>query len=206
MRAHTRLVVILTVSVAGAGIGVGCRLLEPPPPTADFVLQPHPGQPTGVFTPARSTLGAVVNDFLNRRPPARQPIEFPHDVHAGKQIACETCHEGVASGPVAGLPSVRTCMICHEAIATDRPRIQQITAWRDKGIDLAWQRVYGFALEDHVRFDHAPHIRAKVECATCHGNIGGMTVAEPAVEHTMGFCVNCHRERQASVDCLTCHF
>ena len=31
--------------------------------------------------------------------------------------------EGVATGPVAG-PSV-TCMICHAAIATDRPRIQQ---------------------------------------------------------------------------------
>ena len=42
---------------------------------------------------------------------------------------------------------------------------------REKGIDLAWQRVYGFTREAHVRFNHAPHIRAKVECATCHGDI-----------------------------------
>ena len=97
-------------------------------------------------------------------------------------------------------------MICHAAIATDRPLIQQITAMSEKGIDLAWQRVYGFSNDDHVRFNHAPHIRAKVECATCHGNVGEQTVAQRSVEHTMGFCVNCHNERKASVDCLTCHF
>ena len=186
--------------------GVGCRLFEPAPSDRAVGLPPIPGQIDGVFTTARPTFGEALNDFLNRRPAAVQPIEFPHNIHVGKEIACEYCHEGVDKGPVAGLPSVRTCMICHDAIATDRPRIQQITALRDKGLDLAWQRVYGFAPEDHVRFNHAPHLRAKVECATCHGNVAEMTVAEPVVEHTMGFCVNCHNERQASVDCLTCHF
>ena len=58
----------------------------------------------------------------------------------------------------------------------------------EKGIDLAWQRVYGFSSVDHVRFNHAPHIRAKVECATCHGNVGEQTVAQRSVDHTMGFC------------------
>ena len=57
---------------------------------------------------------------------------------------------------------------------------------RDKGIDLAWQRVYGFANEDHVKFNHAPHIRAKVECSTCHGNIAEQTVAQRNVEHDDG--------------------
>jgi len=191
--------------VAFAG-SVGCRWFEPAPSTTGSTLPLLPGQATGVFTTARPTFGAAVDDFLNRRPEAQQPIEFPHNIHVGKEIACEVCHEGVATGPVAGLPSVRTCMICHAAIATDRPRIQQITALSEKGIDLAWQRVYGFSNDDHVRFNHAPHIRAKVECATCHGNVGEQTVAQRSVEHTMGFCVNCHNERKASVDCLTCHF
>ena len=149
---------------------------------------------------------AVLDDFLNRRPAATQPLEFPHNTHIGKEISCDTCHEGVNTGPVAGLPSVKTCMICHESIATDRPRIQQITAMRDKGIDLAWQRVYGFSEQDHVKFNHAPHIRAKVDCANCHGNMAEQTVAEVKVDHTMGFCVNCHNEKKAPVDCLTCHF
>ena len=185
---------------------VGCRLFAPPAPPVDSATPALPGQSTGVFTTARPTFGAALDDFLNRRPVAQQPIEFPHNIHVGKEIMCEVCHEGVATGPVAGLPSVRTCMICHAAIATDRPRIQQITAMSEKGIDLAWQRVYGFSNEDHVKFNHAPHIRAKVECATCHGDIGGQTVAQRNVDHTMGFCVNCHNERKASVDCLTCHF
>ncbi len=165
-----------------------------------------PGQPTGIFTTARPTMAAAMDDFLNRRPEAEQPIEFPHNTHISNEIACTVCHEGVDKGPVAGLPSVRTCMICHEAIATDRPRIQQITAMRDKGLDLAWQRVYGFSNDDHVKFNHAPHIRAKVECANCHGNLAEQTVAQRSVEHTMRFCVDCHNERKASVDCLTCHF
>jgi hypothetical protein len=182
-----------------------CRLFEPaasPNPSALPVL---PGQSTGIYTTARPTFGAALDDFLNRRPMAQQPFDFPHNIHVGKKIACDVCHEGVATGPVAGIPGVRACMICHEAIATDRPRIQQIAALSEKGIDLNWQRVYGFAAEDHVRFNHAPHIRAKVECATCHGNVGEQTVAERSVDHTMGFCVNCHNERKASIDCLTCH-
>ena len=206
MRAHTRPVLVVTVCVVALAAGVGCRFYEPALSARDAAPPPLPGQPTGVFTTARPTIGAAVNEFLNRRPAARQPIELPHNVHAGKEIACEYCHEGVDKGPVAGLPAVSTCMICHEAIATDRPRIQAITALRDRGLDLAWQRVYGFANEDHVRFNHAPHIRARVDCATCHGNVAEMTVAQPVVEHTMGFCVNCHNQRKASVDCLTCHF
>ena len=50
----------------------------------------------------------------------------------------------VTTGPVAGLPGVRTCMLCHNSIARDKPRIQQITEMRNKGIDLAWQRVFGY--------------------------------------------------------------
>lgn len=203
MRAHTR--VIFLVAVCVAGIGAGCRWFDAAPPPSQPAQPPLPGQQGGVFTTAHPTVRAAFDDFLNRRPPAQQPIEFPHNVHVAKQIACDYCHEGVAQGPVAGLPSVRTCMICHDAIATDRPRIQQITAMRDKGIDLAWQRVYGFSNEDHVRFNHAPHVRAQIDCATCHGNVAGQTVAERSVEHTMGFCVNCHAERQASIECVTCH-
>lgn len=193
--------------LAAFAASVGCQYTQPTArPSAEVPPVNLPGQASGVFTTARPTFGAAVDDFLNRRPVYQQPLEFPHDIHVGKEIACEFCHEGVDKGSKAGIPGVRTCMICHEAIATDRPRIQQITALRDKGQDIPWQRVYGFSGEDHVRFDHAPHIRAKVECANCHGNVGGMTVAQPVVEHTMRFCVDCHNERKASIDCLTCHF
>ena len=159
-----------------------------------------------VFTPAHRTVGAAVRDYLNIRPTAQQPIPFPHKTHLAKGAECTDCHETVEKGPIAGIPSVKTCMVCHSQIATTKPLIKEVTSYSDKGIDIPWQRVYGFSHEAHVRFNHAPHIRAKVDCATCHGDLKQMTVAERAVDHTMGFCVNCHRQKNAPNDCLTCHF
>ncbi|MEZ5287879.1 MAG: cytochrome c3 family protein, partial [Vicinamibacterales bacterium] len=131
---------------------------------------------------------------------------FSHQLHLSKELLCTDCHDGVERGPVAGLPSVNTCMICHSQIATDRPIIQEITAMQEKGLELAWQRVYGYTREAHVRFEHAPHIRKGVECSTCHGDMTQQTVAQRVVDMDMAYCVNCHKERQASNDCLTCHY
>jgi hypothetical protein len=164
--------------------------------------------PALVFTPAHRTVGRALNDFFGRRPAAVQPIPFPHATHIAKaQLGCtEYCHESATKGPIAGLPSVTTCMICHDAIATDSPLIKQVTAYATGKTDIPWQRVYGFPAPSHVRFNHAPHLRAKVDCATCHGDVAHQTVAARVVDHTMGFCVDCHRTAQASNDCLTCHF
>lgn len=167
---------------------------QPPAPSSD------------VFTPAHETVASAARDFFNVHPAARQPIAFPHKTHIAKQAMCTDCHETVERGPIAGIPSVKTCMICHSQIATDRPLIKEVTSYSDRGIEIPWQRVYGFPRESHVRFNHAPHIRANVDCATCHGDLANMTVAERAVNHTMGFCVNCHRQKNVSNDCLTCHY
>ena len=141
-----------------------------------------------VFTPAHASAAAAVRDFFLIRPAATQPIPFPHKTHVEKAML--KCTE-----------------TCHDSIATDRPLIMKITNdYYKKGLDLPWQRVYGFTPEVHVRFNHAPHIRANVDCATCHGPIAQQTVAERNVDHTMGFCVDCHKARKASNDCLTCHF
>lgn len=200
----TATVIVWLALVAGS---IGCGFVgEPPPPAGRAQLPALPGQGSGVFTTARPTLSAAVNDFFGRRPQPVQPIEFPHNIHVAQEIECITCHEGVATGPRAGIPGLRTCMICHSAIATDRPRIQQITRMSDAGRDLAWQRVFGYTREAHVRFNHAPHVRAQVECATCHGDIGQQTVAQRNVELTMGTCVSCHRQRNAPLECTTCHF
>jgi len=163
--------------------------------------------PEQVFTPAHATVGAAVNDFFGIRPAAVQPFPFPHNTHVAKKIKCtDYCHESVAKSPVAGLPSVRTCMNCHESIATDRPLIKVIADYQKRGMDLSWQRVYGYTHEAHVRFNHAPHIRSKVECSTCHGDIAAQGVAQRNVDLKMGFCVDCHKSRGAPNECITCHF
>jgi hypothetical protein len=167
---------------------------------------PPPQASAAVYSPARATFGQAARDFFSIRPAAQQPIPFPHKTHIAKKAVCTDCHETVEKGPIAGIPSVKTCMICHDQIATDHPLIKQVASYSQKGIEIPWQRVYGFTHEAHVRFQHAPHIRAKVDCAACHGDVANQTVAERVVDHNMGFCVNCHRQKGASNDCLTCHY
>jgi cytochrome c7-like protein len=167
---------------------------------------PSPQVSSSVFTTSHRTAGEAARDFFSIRSKPQQPIPFPHKTHIAKQALCTDCHESVEKGPIAGIPSVKTCMICHSQIATDRPLIKQVASYADKGIEIPWQRVYGFTHEAHVRFQHAPHIRANVDCKACHGDVANQMVAERVVDHNMGFCVDCHRQKNASNDCLTCHY
>ena len=158
--------------------------------------------------PLTPVSGMPARHFLSIKPKPQQPIDFPHKIHtADIGVGCTDCHSGVEKGPRAGIPSINICMSCHEDIgdAAD-PRIQALRDHAKRNEDMAWQRVYGFVEESHVRFNHAPHIRAKVDCANCHGDLTEMTVAQRVVDHTMGFCINCHKQKGASNDCLTCHY
>ncbi len=159
-----------------------------------------------VYTPANRTVGEAVRSHFGARTEPQQPFPFSHKIHLDKELVCTDCHEGVERSPRAGFPSISTCMICHSQVATDAPLIKQLTATYEKGLDLPWQRVYGFTREAHVRFEHAPHIKAGTQCSTCHGNQAQQTVAVRAVDMDMAFCVNCHKQKQASNDCLTCHY
>lgn len=203
MRFHT----VLVCLVAGV-FSAGCRWLDDRPVPVEGAAYTASAQTQGPrLSTAHETFGAAVNDYFWLQPTPTQPIEFPHVTHIEKGLTCtDYCHETVTKGPQAGLPSVNTCLTCHSQIATDKPRIQQITQMQEKGLELVWQRVYQYAPTAHVRFNHAPHMRAKVECTTCHGDIAKQTVAQRNVNVHMGFCVNCHRENNAPNDCLTCHF
>ena len=169
--------------VATVGTGVACQYIGRTSPAAqraaDVVAKAAtlPGQSTGVFTPAHQTFGSAVNDFFWVKPDASQPIEFPHKIHVEKehQAARRTVTRAVTKGPRAGLPSVNTCLVCHASIATDKPLIKQITAMRKRGSTSPGSASTVTREQAHVRFNHAPHIRAKVECATCHGDIAQQT-------------------------------
>ena len=74
------------------------------------------------------TLGRGGERFLRNPPVGHAAVSIPAQRRTSPRRSCctEYCHESVTKGPVAGLPSVKTCMICHESIATDRPLIKQI--------------------------------------------------------------------------------
>lgn len=160
-----------------------------------------------IYSPAHASISDAVSHFFGYRPEAQQPIAFPHNIHVQEvQLECVDCHISVARGPLASIPDIRTCWNCHATAVTDRPEIQKMRDYYDKGQDIPWQRVWGWVEESHVRFNHAPHIRKDVDCSTCHGDLSQMTVATRTVEHTMEFCVTCHKQNNASNDCVTCHY
>jgi len=133
-----------------------------------------------------------------------QPIDFPHNVHAGaKKIPCQYCHTGARRSPVAMIPSVDRCIGCHKIIAADKAEIQKIKGYYERGEPIPWVRI--FTLPDFAFFNHAPHIQAQVKCQMCHGPIETVDRfrQRPAIE--MGWCLKCHREKNVSVDCYICH-
>ena len=192
-------------ALAAAALAVlGLTLMR----TASRAADQTPGTPatSSVFTPAHRDFRDAVMDFFNRHREPVQPIAFTHKVHLANGMHCTDCHVGVDKGPDARIPGVSFCMTCHQVIATDKPEIQKLAAYQKRGEDIPWQRVYDYSPSEHVKFNHAPHIRAGVDCATCHGDMRQRTVAVRTVNMTMGFCLNCHQQRKVSVDCTTCHF
>jgi c(7)-type cytochrome triheme protein len=136
-----------------------------------------------------------------------QPIAFNHEAHAQNNIQCQFCHSGVRNSFAAGIPSVELCMGCHQAVATDSSEIQRLAGYWERQEPIPWQRVY--EQPSYVHFNHSPHIAAGVSCGSCHGDVARMTVAEQAVDMTMGFCLDCHNEQEnkdALDDCAICHY
>lgn len=163
-------------------------------------------QTPAVFTPRHRSVLEAIEEFLDYRPTPKQPIAFTHKVHVANGMECVNCHAGVDTGPDAAIPSVKFCMTCHQVIATDRAEIKKLAAYQARGEEVPWQRVYGYYPSARVQFNHAPHIRAGVACATCHGDMSQRTVAVRSVNLNMGYCLNCHKQRKVSIDCITCHF
>ena len=68
---------------------------------------------------------------------------------------------------------------------------------------VPWVKI--FYLPDHVKFNHQPHIRAKIDCAACHGDVK-RDDRLTQVDFKMAFCVDCHKQNKAELDCwLSCH-
>jgi mono/diheme cytochrome c family protein len=144
-----------------------------------------------------------------------QPIKFSHKIHAGdNEIACQYCHNTVEKSRHAGIPSVNVCMNCHKGInkTTNNGSEAQIAKIYnaagfnfEKGIydkpqnPLKWIKVHN--LPDHVYFNHSQHVVVgKQECATCHGDLKKMTVAEQQAPLTMKWCIECHRKTEVAME------
>ena len=135
-----------------------------------------------------------------------QPIAYSHKQHIALGLDCLDCHSSADTSAAATIPSVRKCMLCHAKVAAAKPEIKKLADYAAKKREVPWRRVYGFPPEALVKFPHSPHIRAKIVCATCHGDMTQATTVQRLVKHTMGTCLSCHRENRATEDCAACYY
>ena len=160
-----------------------------------------------------------INSFTDQLgPEVEQPIDFPHDRHAGDPskvnpdgktgdgINCMYCHTFARRSLTSGIPPLRKCIGCHQNIPSvrDTPRIVKLFEYWDAGKPIPWKKVHD--LPDYVRFNHERHIQRfvfkqerpyKEVCGYCHGDIASMGVARRVRTLSMGFCVNCHKKNHA---------
>lgn len=138
-------------------------------------------------------------------PPApSQPVPFSHKTHAGvNQMGCTTCHVYAWHSKTAGIPSAARCYGCHRFVDSDKPAVQTVNKAFQEGKPLVWNQVY--RLPDHVYFTHERHLAAGVDCQQCHGVVAQMDVMRQVTPLNMGWCLDCHHQRNAPTDCLTCH-
>lgn len=121
-----------------------------------------------------------------------QPVAYSHKLHAGQYgINCLYCHATVDRAPVAVVPPTQVCMNCHRVLMRDSPLLAPIRESSASGRRMRWVRVHN--LPGFAYFDHRPHIRAGVGCATCHGRIDQMEVVTQAQPLSMSWCLDCHR-------------
>jgi hypothetical protein len=137
-----------------------------------------------------------------------QPIVYSHRTHVEAGVPCLFCHTSALRADVAGIPSVQKCMGCHAIIAAHNPDVQVLAGYWERRQPIPWNRVN--RQPDFVYFSHQAHLGAGINCETCHGDVGHMTVAKPVVKMDMGWCLDCHlkqpEEKVARLaDCLTCH-
>ena len=133
----------------------------------------------------------------------QQPIAFSHRLHVtDKEIDCFFCHPYGERSLNAGLPSADKCLGCHKYIIPGHEEIRKLNGYKGRGENIPWVRVY--YNPDHVYFPHYRHLAKQLACQECHGEVEQVDQLHQ-VTFYMGFCIDCHRERNASRECSACH-
>jgi hypothetical protein len=138
-----------------------------------------------------------------RQDGVKQPIAFNHKLHAESGLGCASCHTKAESKDQAGIPNVQDCLACHRKFPTADATLQTLRAYEKAKKEIPWVRIY--KLPGFVFFSHQAHLKAKANCATCHGEVQARAVLWQEKEISMTACMNCHKERHASTECNLCH-
>jgi hypothetical protein len=103
----------------------------------------------------------------------KQPIDFNHVLHNDQvDNGCESCHFFRDDGTFSGVPKLSQCIDCHEEVNGEDPEEEKfVNEYVAEEREVPWL-VYS-QQPSNVFFSHAAHVKiARMDCVTCHGNIG----------------------------------
>ncbi|MBI4549170.1 MAG: cytochrome c3 family protein [Ignavibacteriae bacterium] len=162
-----------------------------------------------VFSIVILTAGVIYFAFSSyNRYRVLQPLEYSHKAHVESAgMKCTDCHFYVDKMASASIPSLEVCQTCHndEPVSTS-PEEVKLLSYVKEGKEIPWRQVY--EVPDHVYFSHRRHvIDGELDCSECHGNMAELTksVSYQAIPMTMKNCLDCHKQRKVTTDCLACH-
>lgn len=141
-------------------------------------------------------------------PEVIQPIGYNHKIHIESAgLDCKDCHINSDKLASASIPGNEICQNCHsESPLSESPEEAKLLRYLAESKEVPWVQIN--TVPDHVYFSHRRHVvGGELECNACHGNVGEMTepFSKPAIPITMENCMNCHKQRNVSNDCLACH-
>jgi hypothetical protein len=116
-------------------------------------------------------------------------------------------------------------MNCHSLVEKQTVEIEKLKEAVQMGRPIAWVKVHN--LPDFVYFNHSQHVLSGVDCRRCHGPVDTMDRVQQTSPLTMGWCIDCHRDRAhvpgsgfqraalmlanepkpaSGLDCSSCHY
>ncbi|MGF1678915.1 MAG: cytochrome c3 family protein [Candidatus Methylacidiphilales bacterium] len=122
-----------------------------------------------------------------------QPVSFDHSIHVQQLgLDCRYCHFGVDQAAHSNVPNTQICMTCHTQVRQDSNKLEPVRESWKTGEPIQWVRVH--KAPDYVYFNHAIHVNSGISCVDCHGQVNRMEEVKHAESHSMGFCLDCHRQ------------
>lgn len=150
-----------------------------------------------------ASLSLMTGGFAADLQGPEQPIPYSHKQHLAMGLVCQNCHQNPDPGLEMTFAAPSYCMTCHRAIKTDSPAIQKLAAFDRNHQEIPWVRVY--KLPDFVFFSHRTHLSADVKCEECHGQVSQRDRLFVESDLSMAGCMGCHKKRNASLECDSCH-